>query len=117
MARDRKEGKPRSSGNHTHGWTSGACRTCRARCADCGQCACQADAEYGRRVKANYAAAQVVHAGKAFGGPRDGIKLTASARWDGTVHGHEGHYEWQGTGWQWVPARSALRSRRDGRRR
>lgn len=117
MARDRKEGKPRNSGSHVHGWTAGRCRTCRARCAGCGLCACEVDAVYGAAVRANYAAAQIVHEGKAFGGPRDGVKLKASARWDGTVAGYEGHYTWEGSGWQWVPARSALRTRRDGRRR
>lgn len=106
--------KPRRSGTHNHGWKPGACRTCGAWCAGCEQCACAADATYGARVRADLARAQAVHEGKAFGGPRDGIKLKASARWDGKLHGNDdGHYEWQGAGWQWLPTPSS--PRRDGR--
>lgn len=117
MARDRKEGKPRKQGTHTHGWSSGSCRTCQAFCLGCGQCGCQADAEYGKRVRADHDAAQVVHEGKAFGGPRDGLKLKASGRWDGVLEKfrEDGRYEWQGYGWQWLP--TPARARRDGRRR
>lgn len=111
------EGHPRTNGDHVHGWTKGRCRTCGTKCAACGWCGCEADAAYGRAVKANHAAAQVVHEGKAFGGPRDGVKLKASARWDGVLEKYrdEGRYEWQGHGWQWLPTTPS--ARRDGRRR
>lgn len=108
--RDRKEDKPRQGEGHIHGWRVGNCRTCHARCSGCKLCACQVDAVYGMRVRANLAAAQQVHEGKAFGGPRDGIKIKASARWDGKMHKNEtGRYEWQGNGWQWLPAPAAAR--------
>lgn len=112
-----REGKPRRSGYHNHGWTKGKCRTCHAFCPSCGKCGCEADAAYGAAVRANYAAAQEVHEGKAFGGPLDGVKLKASARWDGKLAKHvdEGHYVWLGEGWQWNPAPAS--PRRDGRRR
>lgn len=44
--------------------------------------------------------------GKAVGGPRDGIKLTASRNWDGivmenSVRAYNGKYIWDGEGWVW----------------
>ena len=44
--------------------------------------------------------------GKAIGGPRDGIKLTASQTWDGIVmidlvRAHKGKYTWDGKNWTW----------------
>lgn len=47
---------------------------------------------------------------KAIGGPRDKIKLSASARWDGLVYKHNkgghvpynGRYEWKRESWRWV---------------
>lgn len=111
------EGYPRRDANHVHGWTRGRCRTCLTYCQACRKCGCEADADYGAAVRANHAAAQVVHDGKAFGGPRDGVRLKASARWDGVLEKHrdDGRYEWQGYGWEWLP--TPARARRDGRRR
>lgn len=105
-------------GRHNHHFEGGPCRTCGSFCASCRSCYCQTDAEYGARVRADVAAAQAVHEGKAFGGPRDGIKLKASARWDGKLSGYEtGHYVWAGGGWQWEAFPSRPRVRRDGRAR
>lgn len=104
------------TGQHNHRFTVGPCRTCGVYCTGCRRCQCAADAEYGDRVRADVAAGQDVREGKAFGGPRDGIKLTASARWDGKLTSDEtGHYVWAGVGWQWNP--SQARARRGGRSR
>lgn len=106
----------RHKGKHVHAFILSNCRTCWQICPTCAQCRCAIDSAYGARVRANLAAAQAVHEGRAFGGPRDGIKITASARWDGKLRDHEtGHYAWHGAGWQWIPTTPA--PRRDGRYR
>lgn len=117
MTTKHSEGLPRGHNGHTHGWVKGRCRTCAAWCPGCNHCGCEVDAEFGARVRADRAAGQRVHEGKAFGGPRDGVKLKASARWDGVLDKHkdDGRYEWQGYGWEWLP--TPARARRDGRRR
>lgn len=104
MVTKSSEGRPRRGrGSHTHGWVAGPCRTCRSWCPGCSRCGCDVDAEFGRRVRANHAAAQVVHEGRAHGGPRDGIKLKASARWDGRLANHfDGYYAWVDNEWQWI---------------
>lgn len=40
--------------------------------------------------------------GKAMGGPRNGVKLSASVKWDGRLEGHKGKYVWREDGWLWV---------------
>lgn len=103
-------------GRHVHGFTASNCRVCGEICTACAQCHCDIDARYGAAVRSNLAAAQEVYEGKAFGGPRDGIKLKASARWDGKLRDNDtGHYEWRGAGWQWLP--TTRTPRRDGRYR
>lgn len=56
----------------------------------------------------------MMYEGIARGGPRDRIKLTAGARWDGRVklpgkemegkatHFYEGYYQWTGSDWLWI---------------
>jgi hypothetical protein len=65
----------------------------------------------------------MMYEGKARGGPRNGIKLTAGARWDGRVklpgkemegkssHFYKGYYQWTGSDWLWVPVDNAAKKR------
>jgi hypothetical protein len=63
----------------------------------------------------------------AIGGPRDGVKITADASWDGRVRHPPGHrsitanpttlfyfgrYIWEDTGWTWVAEESEPYGRR-----
>lgn len=47
--------------------------------------------------------------GTAKGGPRDGVKLSASTGWDGRVlkrtgkQPYPGRYKWNGRNWVWEP--------------
>ena len=43
------------------------------------------------------------YSGRAYGGPRDGIYITADRKWFGTIRGHNGYYKWDPTSeiWCW----------------
>lgn len=113
----------RNRGRHVHHLTDSTlfnpCRTCRVRCSGptCVLCACDLDRQSGEAIRRNVKAAQTPLTGRAQGGPRAGIKLTASARWDGKLEKHieKGHYAWRDGVWQWYPAIPS--QRRDGRLR
>lgn len=62
--------------------------------------------------------------GTARGGPRDGVKLTASPNWDGRVkvpgkeiegresHFYPGYYKWTGKDWLWLPVSGKVSKQR-----
>lgn len=60
--------------------------------------------------------ARIQRTGKAIGGPRDGVLLTASLAWNGVIQGHlEHNYKWDNgrDAWVWVtsPAPRLLNGR------